>query len=183
MALRTLGTNANNSLVALPAYSQVLAAADVAAIAQAITDDRQFASIPSGWGAGPTAVIGTGSTHSNATLDTLVGVSGAALAQVAVGDLVLGTNIPAGTYVTAKASPTSLTMSQAATDTAAGKRVAFVRPYDVGSAMVAAGQLFVPNRGVLKILPGDIVAIDNTGWPVLVSAAAIGYAGSLWTLT
>ena len=41
-------------------------------------------------------------------------------------------------------------------------------------------QLVVPGRGILKVLNGDIVAIDNTGWPILVSGAAIGYAGSQW---
>ena len=34
--------------------------------------------------------------------------------------------------------------------------------------------LFVPNRGILKVLPGDYVAIDpTTGWPILISALAI----------
>ena len=34
------------------------------------------------------------------------------------------------------------------------------------------GMLYVPNRGVLKLRPGDWVAIDDTGWPVLVSAVS-----------
>jgi hypothetical protein len=33
-----------------------------------------------------------------------------------------------------------------------------------------AGQLYVPNRGWLKVLPGDLVAVDTQGWPVLISA-------------
>ena len=41
------------------------------------------------------------------------------------------------------------------------------------------GTLHVPNRGVLLLLPGDVVAYDGTGWPILVSAAAI--AGGAWT--
>ena len=41
--------------------------------------------------------------------------------------------------------------------------------------------LFVPNRGVLKILPGDIVATDPvTGWAILVSYQAVAATGSLW---
>ena len=40
------------------------------------------------------------------------------------------------------------------------------------------GMLYVPNRGVLKLRPGDWVAIDDTGWPILVSA---GSKTSLWT--
>lgn len=33
------------------------------------------------------------------------------------------------------------------------------------------GMLFVPNRGVLKLLPGDWVAYSSTGFPILMSAA------------
>ena len=41
--------------------------------------------------------------------------------------------------------------------------------------------LYVPNRGVLKILPGDYVAIDSlTGWPILVSSQAVSATGSFW---
>lgn len=40
------------------------------------------------------------------------------------------------------------------------------------------GLLFIPNRGSLKLLPGDYVAYDSTGWPILVSANAI--AGASW---
>lgn len=44
------------------------------------------------------------------------------------------------------------------------------------------GLLFVPNRGQLLVLPGDYVAWDSvTGWPILISAAAIGAGGTLWT--
>ncbi len=46
-------------------------------------------------------------------------------------------------------------------------------------AWARTGFLFVPNRGVLKALPGDIVAYDPaTGWPILLSAAAA--AGEDW---
>ena len=31
------------------------------------------------------------------------------------------------------------------------------------------GLLFVPNRGQLKLLPGDVVAVDANGWPILIS--------------
>lgn len=41
------------------------------------------------------------------------------------------------------------------------------------------GLLYVPNRGVLKVLPGDYVAYDPaTGFPYLISAAAA--AGASW---
>lgn len=44
-----------------------------------------------------------------------------------------------------------------------------------------AGMLYVPNRGWLKVLPGDWVAVDTQGWPILISANSI--ANSLWTHT
>lgn len=41
-------------------------------------------------------------------------------------------------------------------------------------AFIQAGRLFIPNRGVLQVLPGDYVAYDTTtGWPILLSAYAI----------
>ena len=41
--------------------------------------------------------------------------------------------------------------------------------------------LYVPNRGVLKVLPGDYVGVDANGWPILVSAFSIATGG--WTHT
>ena len=40
-------------------------------------------------------------------------------------------------------------------------------------ALNSSGQLYVPNRGVLQCLPGDFVAVDANGWPILLSANAI----------
>lgn len=42
----------------------------------------------------------------------------------------------------------------------------------VPGAFAHNGYLFVPNRGFLRLLPGDWVAYGSTGWPILVSAAA-----------
>lgn len=45
-----------------------------------------------------------------------------------------------------------------------------------------SGMLYIPNRGVLKVFPGDYVAFTpTTGWPILVSAASI--ASDPWTHT
>ena len=46
-------------------------------------------------------------------------------------------------------------------------------------AFAQNGLLYVPNRGVLKVLPGDYVSVDANGWPVLVSKNSI--AGSGWS--
>ncbi len=50
------------------------------------------------------------------------------------------------------------------------------------------GQLFIPNRGVLQVLPGDWVGVDANGWPILLSANAIAggaapSAATSWTHT
>ncbi len=43
-----------------------------------------------------------------------------------------------------------------------------------GALIPTTGLLTIPNRGVLKVLPGDYVMVDaTTGWPILVSAYAI----------
>lgn len=40
-------------------------------------------------------------------------------------------------------------------------------------AWAQTGLLYVPNRGILRMLPGDFVGVDAaTGWPILVSARA-----------
>ena len=43
------------------------------------------------------------------------------------------------------------------------------------------GLLSIPNRGVLKVLPGDYIGVDNQGWPVLISGYSI--ANGFWTHT
>lgn len=40
-------------------------------------------------------------------------------------------------------------------------------------AFMQNGILYIPNRGRLQVLPGDYVAYGSTGWPILVSAAAV----------
>ena len=53
-------------------------------------------------------------------------------------------------------------------------------------AFTLSGQLVIPNRGILQVLPGDYVAVDANGWPILVSANAIAggsapSASTSWT--
>jgi hypothetical protein len=44
------------------------------------------------------------------------------------------------------------------------------------------GILILPNRYVgVKVLPGDVVAVDANGWPIIVSAYSIATGG--WTFT
>lgn len=52
----------------------------------------------------------------------------------------------------------------------------------LGTYFQREGQLYIPARGYIKIFAGDYVAVDAaTGWPILLSAAAI--AGGPYTHT
>jgi hypothetical protein len=194
MAIHTFGTNAASSLAAVtygqpsPAGGSVgtgqLSPADLAAISHAIVSDSFTATPALMQAGGPRGILATGSTHSNTTLDTLVSTGGGPLAAIKVGMLVLGVGIAPGTYVASVTSGTAVVLSQAATATAAGVNIIFI---PLGSAVENDanfnGQLVIPGRGILKVLPGDVIAVDNTGWAILVSKASVGYAGSLWTFT
>ena len=50
-------------------------------------------------------------------------------------------------------------------------------------ALSRSGLLYIPNRGVLKILPGDYIGVDANGWPILLSANAIAGGASPSTTT
>lgn len=49
---------------------------------------------------------------------------------------------------------------------------------NIPASFTVDGQLFIPNRGVLRVLPGDWVGVDTQGWPILVSKNSI--ANGLW---
>ncbi len=184
MALHLIGSKAANSLPCLAAWSTVLSASDVAAIDGSITNDGAFGAVTGRAETGPTAMIGTGNTHSNTTLDTLVSVSGAPVSQIQVGDIVFGPGIPTETFVQAvSGGGTSITLSKAATATTAGINVAIVRnPATQPYGLSQGGLLTIPHRGFLKVLPGDVVALDPAiGFPYLIPANAINIAGSIWT--
>jgi hypothetical protein len=51
----------------------------------------------------------------------------------------------------------------------------------VPGAFSREGLLVIPGRGVLTLQPGDVVAVDQNGWPVLVSAYSIATSGWVFT--
>jgi hypothetical protein len=188
MALGTIGTNSTTSLQAArfnatgaTTTGNTLSAADLASIAESIVGDRYFAASGFIGTTGAIGVLVTASTHSNTTLDTLVSTAGGPLASIQIGALVLGVGIPLGTFVIAKPSGTSVTLSQAATTTANTVRMGIINPRPA-SGLSFEGFLEIPGRGRLIVRPNDIVAVDNTGWPLLVSGTSAGYAGSQWHL-
>jgi hypothetical protein len=43
------------------------------------------------------------------------------------------------------------------------------------------GLLYIPNRGVLKLQPGDWIAVDtNSGFPIVVPNSVVGAGGTPW---
>lgn len=57
-----------------------------------------------------------------------------------------------------------------------------LEPYPVWpGAFEMNGLLYIPRRGVLQVLPGDYVAYDAAGWPILLSANAIASGSTSWT--
>lgn len=196
MALHALGTNSTSSLqavqwwpaqVAAPAGTNQISFQDLAAIAQSISGPGLVGSTP--FASGAVGILFTASTHSSTLLDTFAANTGGPLASVQVGALVLGVGIVPGTYVQARTpatgTPTSITLSQAATASAAGVRVIVAPPSPRGSFIDPARQalIFPQERGLIKLLPGDYIAISNTGWPIVIPANEISYLGSLWTFT
>jgi hypothetical protein len=175
MALRTLGTKGTLQLASLSGWSQALLPSDVGAMGAAIVRDDIIPVLATATTAGTTAL----------TIVT-ARVGSAPVSQIKVGDKVSGSaaDITPGTHVAVVAGGgATLTLSQPTASTGANKAVSFLRQ-NGHSAIGFEGLLLIPGgRGVIKVLPGDIVAVDSTGWPILISAASIAYAGSDWTLT
>lgn len=187
MSLGTLGTTTTTILPAFvfnppPAGSATtgtLSQADLAQIANSITGDAHFAAT------NPTGIIATATTAGTTTLTALAYTAGGALSTIHVGALVLGSSadVAPGTFVTSIVSGTSVTISRQAISTGTLKKLAFVNQADmgVGARLDYQGILELPGgRGRIIVKPGDVVAIDSTGWPIVVSAASIAYTGTVW---
>lgn len=183
MALHMLGTKGAAQLGCLAGWSQVLPPADLAAIGSAIISDEFFAKPIMGV-TSPAWVLATATTAGTPALTAIAARAGSApINTIRVGDVVLGSaaDITPGTCVTAvTGGGTGVTLSQNAVSTGTLRGVAFVR---LVVRHTVDGQLLIPGRGTLKILPGDVVAVDSTGWPILLSGNTISFPGSDWTFT
>lgn len=185
MATGTLGTTSNTALNAVTfnpsgattsGSANTLSPADLAAISNSIVSDLESAAT------NPNGIVATGTSNSNTTLSSLAAVAGGPLSAIQLGNLVLGVGIPPGTFVIGfnNAQKTSILLSQAATTSSGGTKILIAGPQSQLAGFNFNGQLYIPRRGLVQVLPGDVVGVDNSGWPVLVSAAAIALAGSLW---
>jgi len=196
MTTHTLGTITANALTALTNWNTSgISVTDVAAMAQTMVGDKQIgASIRGGQSFGATASVCTGTTqNASAILLSVTQISttlGVPVSQIQVGDLVIGRGVPLGTFVAvAPGSTSNLTMSNNATTSSASTGLVFVRLANtlaedlIPIGNFSQGILHMPGgRGFLKVLAGDIVAIDNTGWPILLSGATVAYSASVWSI-
>jgi hypothetical protein len=187
MTIGTGGTNAATSLTALRApgsfinpnglaitgqgspagsVSFVETDADIATINQTIRDDF----LP---GASFTGVIAGAVLTASATAGVL-----------AVGMAIFGAGVASGTVIASLGTGTggngtyNLNISQ----TVGSEPMNAGAPFSPSlGGFSRQGQLYVPNRGWLKIFPGDVVLVDPQGWPILVSARSIQLGP--WTTT
>ena len=195
MALHTIGTSATTSLVALSYQPGSTAGGDVGSLSNLIADDLYaFGSVPvagtsSGTGASRVntgaAVGGTATASTSSTSLTSVSITTSApysttgtFSAIQPGQYVYGKGIPGGTRVVS-ASGTTIVLS--ATPTVNGSVNFFTIGRNLPGAFSFNGQLFIPNRGWLKLFPGDVIAVDPvSGWPILISSNALTAPGSQW---
>ncbi len=191
MATHLLTMQITNNLTGIPAVqvSASLSAADVATMDQLIADDQAIVNMNLGPG-GTTIQAGiiftadiTTTSLSGLTNVTISTPATATIASIRPGQWIYGPNIPTGQQVLS-ASGTTIHMTGTDTPTAvATANTYFVTGRRLAGSFSTNGELFIPNRGVLKIFPGDYVAVDNSGWPILLSAESIAFPKSSWTFT
>jgi hypothetical protein len=172
----------------MPRVGGTVTPTDIASMYQGAVDDRDFAALLQGLSYGAQAVIATATGASTPTLTAVTKRVGAQypvpVSQIYVNDIALGVGISPGTFVASVSGGGSTVVLTRTVTITGAMNVAFVRPNsDLEMAGITyQGVLYVPNRGFLKVLPGDVVAQDNIGFPFLISGNSIGYAASQWTL-
>jgi hypothetical protein len=207
MALHTFGTTSASALNAIKWYPGLVAAGgsnpatrllglgDAQAIDNSIFSATLAApqAFAATFGAfGLQGILLTVTTNSTTTLGTLAATGGPPLSAIQVGALIRGTGIPPNTFITARTpttgTPTSLTISQAATTSLTAQPFIIANPNTIVSGSYgfdpATGRIQLPDgRGVIFLNPGDVVAVDNAGAVIVVPLASTTVAGTLWTFT
>ncbi len=153
--------------------------ADFATLAGAIVDDQQIVDLSKGPSSATiqAGIIFTGSTAANAssiTGFTLVSPATGSIAAIRPGMIVAGPGLAPGTRVLTAASTTVTLDRQVYSAATTQKFVA------VGAKLSGGLNQFIlsiPNRGNLTLMPGDIVALDNLGFPYLIPANSVGFNG------
>lgn len=177
--------NTNGFACIQNSFTSPPAIADVAQIQQGIVDDQAIISALLATPSATTIQAGLIFTASLAaapvvtlTSVTFTSPAGAAIAQVAAGMVVSGPGLAPGSKVISTTSTTIVVDRNSVASATAQTyicAVTFQGGFD--------GKLLtIPNRGVLKVLPGDVVFLDNFGFPYLAPATSLGATGP-WTFT
>lgn len=188
MATKTLRllTSSLGTLTAVQVSSS-LSAADMASINQSILDDQAIVSSTS-FGPSAAAIQGgiifagtTTTSLSTITSPSIASPTGVTVSGIRVGQQVSGYGLASGTTVV---SVSTNTIQLSAAPTVGQNSGYFIAVQNSQKSNFAnPTYLTIPNRGTLKVLPGDVVAYDSSGWPILVSKEAIAWLGSQWVLT
>jgi len=169
-------------------FSASLSASDLAAVNASISDDQAILSNS----LGPNSGAIQGGIIFNAVATTGVGTllstsiaspSTATIAAITPGQYVFGFGLAPGTRVTQVGAASTVHISPAPVTNVTGYFVAVGTKQAAAGAFQSNGFLNVPNRGVLKVLPGDVVATGPSGEVILLPKLAISFAGSPWILS
>lgn len=188
MATQTLrlSTTQLGTLTAVT-VSPSLAIADVAAINAGISDDQAILSTSLGPAASAIqgGIVFTGVTTTTLSSITSVAIaspSGSNVTGITAGQYLFGFGLAPGTRVltTPAAGATTIEIDQAPlTGQSSGSFIAVGDRTNAAGAF-ANGFVNIPNRGVLKVLPGDVVATGPSGEVFVLPALAVNWAGSPW---
>jgi hypothetical protein len=192
MATRTLGTNANNTLTAFVLLTGAPSVSGLAAFNAAVKDDLIVAHPIE-----QTCLNLNGDLEVPNRIDTIYTRQGDAVAvdpngwpiYLSAKALASGPWTQAGSTLgtNATTSLTAIRFGQDVSDADFATIASLIKDDLINGSPVypgafsQTGQLFLPNRGYIQVLPGDYVAVDSTGWPIVISANSI--AGSGWTHT
>jgi hypothetical protein len=203
MALHSLGTNATTSLVALRWFpglapgtasnipQQQVGLQDIQLLNNQILLTGNIGAFLNQTGAN--GILMTATTAGSATLTVLASTGGVGLAAIQPGAAIIGASVPPGTFIVSRTpltgAPTSLVMSNVATNSLAGQRFIVLNQVMTGSGNAAGdgldpatGRVMLPdNRGYIQLNPGDYVAVDPSGAVIVLPANSVSYLGSVWT--
>lgn len=154
--------------------------ADFATLANAIVDDHQIVSLSKGAGSATiqAGIIFTGSIAASGaasiTSFVLVSPTTGGITAIRPGMIIAGPGVAPGSRVLTAAS-TTITLDRASYSAATTQK--FVAVATKLSGGLNQFVLSIPNRGVLQVLPGDVVALDNLGFPYLIPANSVNFNG------
>lgn len=184
MALQSLALDTNAVLSAVQ-ISASLSDADIASINALIADDQ--AVISANLGPSASAIQGAVIFTGNSTTPQIASVSvttpsGQSMSAIPVGSALFGPGLSPGTRVTAIGALGTVSITPAPTAASTGGTfiATTTRPESV---LQRNGILTLPNRGQLKLLPGDVVGVGPTGEVFVLPKTVTTVANSKWNLT